>query len=66
MKQFAVATNEIGDVITSSPGEPRDVSEEMETSRAARHRGRIRRADALGKQLLEALDRGAEREPPGA
>ncbi len=49
------------------PGaETRSPDAEVESSRAARHRDNARRADALRECLLEAIDHGAEREPPGA
>ena len=67
MKQFAVATNETGDVITSSPGSTPAMWQSMcKPGRAARHRGRVGRADPLGDQLLEAIDRRPEREPARA
>src|SRR5262245_178307 len=44
----------------------RDVAEQVQPGGAARHRSRIGRADALGDQLLEAIDRRTEREPARA
>jgi hypothetical protein len=41
-------------------------AEKMEAGRAGRDGGGERRADPLRKQLLEAVDRRAEREPPRA
>ena len=63
MKQLAEATNEIGDVITSSPADARDSTEQVEAGRAARQGDGIRGADALGDHRLEAVDHRAEREP---
>ena len=49
------------------PGlDARDVAEHVQPGRPTRNRGRVRRADALGEQLLEALDRRPERQPAGA
>ena len=67
MKQFAEETNESGEVIASSPGpSPAMRAQQVQPRGAARDGGREGCADALGDQLLEALDRRPEREPPGA
>src|SRR5262249_34261073 len=43
-----------------------DPAQEVQTCGAARHGGRVRRADALRYLPLEPLDPGPERQPPGA
>ena len=67
MKQFALAANEYGEVMTSSPGPiPAVIAEQMQ-ARGSRGDGRrVRSADALGDELLEAVDRRPEREPARA
>ena len=54
-----------GDRLVSRP-KPGDSCKEVQARGAARDRGRKGGADPLGDQLLEALDRRPEREPPGA
>ena len=43
-----------------------DPAQQMEPCRPRGDGGRVRRADLLGEELLEAVDRRPEREPPGA
>ena len=67
MKQFALEAKEIGEVIASSPGpSPAIRAEQVQAGGAAGDGGHVGRADPLGHQLLEAVDRRPEREPPGA
>src|SRR6266550_255407 len=54
-----------GDRFVAGP-EPGATREEVQARGAARDRDGVRRPDALGDELLEAVDRRAEREPPGA
>ena len=64
MKQFALEAKETGEVIASSPGPSSAIrAQQVQPGGAARDRGDIRRADPLGQQLLEAVDRRSEREP---
>src|SRR5512133_1369432 len=65
MKQFAVATKAIGDVITTRL-DTGDVAEHVQSCRTARDSRRVGRADTLREELLEAVDRRPERQPPGA
>ncbi len=44
----------------------RDDAEQMQSGRAGRNRGGVRRTRACGKEFLEAVDRRPEREPAGA
>ncbi len=53
------------DHLVSRP-DPRGDGQVMQSGRAARDRGGVRRADDLGECLLEALDGGAEGQPSRA
>ena len=54
-----------GDRLVARP-ETGEADAEVQPRRAARDRGHEGRADPLGEGVLEALDHGPEREPPGA
>src|SRR5262249_48041904 len=54
-----------GDRLVAGP-ESRDVAEHVEPGRPAGDRRGVRRADALGRELLEPVDRRSERQPPRA